>query len=80
MTVIETLTQPRTLVLLIFLVLSLGVALRMAGPIALQIPHTEIPAISLQIGNVPAVAAPPRPPISRKHHSTRPRPKARLRS
>ena len=47
---------PLVLTALAVLVVSVGIALRIAGPIAVKIRPIEIPTIDIQIGHVPGPA------------------------
>jgi len=68
------LSKPTSLLLLVILVLSVGFALHMAGPISIQTHRVELPDIEIHIGNTPAAEpvghpAPIQAPnAKRKHH------------
>jgi hypothetical protein len=71
--------RPMSLFLIAVIILSVGVAVRIAGPISIHIPRVEIPTIEIHAGSAPVVAEPkdnvaPLPRQSqRKHHSHRSR-------
>jgi hypothetical protein len=50
--------RPMLLFLIAVIILSVGVAVRIAGPISIHIPRVEIPAIEIHTGSSPAIAEP----------------------
>jgi len=59
--------RPLSLFLVAVIILSAGIAVRIAGPISIHIPHVEIPAIEIHAGSAPVVAEP-----SKKEAPSRP--------
>jgi hypothetical protein len=50
--------RPLSLFLVAVIILSAGIAVRIAGPISIHIPHVEIPAVEIHTCSAPVVAEP----------------------
>jgi len=64
-------SKPVSLLLLIVLVLSAGVALHLAGPISIQTHRVELPDVEIHIGNTEGVKPSSPQTMTREPHKTR---------